>query len=49
MDVMLNLSNKSVQYSRVNIRMNYTYVEHVEQVTLPFSCANCGSRAQDDH
>ena len=52
MDLMSKLSNKTVQYSRykneLDIRMNYTYVEHVQQVTLPFSCENCGSRAQDD-
>ena len=45
---MLNSSNKTVQYSTVHIRINYTYVEHVKQLTLPFSCENCGSRAQDD-
>ena len=32
----------------VHIRINYTYVKHVKQLTLPFSCENCGSRAQDD-
>ena len=33
----------SVQYSTYK---NQLY--HVKQLTLPFSCENCGSRAQDD-
>ena len=43
---MSNLSNNTVQYSTVHRRIDYSYVE---QLTLPFSCENCGSRAQDDH
>ena len=37
MDLMLNSSNKTVQYSTVQIRISYTYVEHVEQLTLPLT------------
>ena len=46
MDLMLNLSKKTVQYSTYNNSLYY--VKHVEQITLPFSCENCGSRAQGD-
>ena len=36
----------TVQYS--TYKNHLYYVEHVEQLTLPFSCENCGSWAQDD-
>ena len=36
----------TVQYSTYNNHLYY--VKHVKQLTLPFSCENCGSRAQDD-
>ena len=47
---MSNSSNKTVQYSTVHLTINYSYVKHVKQCTLPyiFSCENCGSRAQND-